>query len=73
MANKISCDNCDKNVIVNGQQTMFYYEYDVLPFPVAGAAPDKRAIICALCDDKLRKQNGLAVRSRATRDVQRRS
>ncbi len=62
MANKISCDNCDTNVIVNGQQAALYYEYDVLPFPVASVSPDKRAIICAACDAELRAKNGMPAR-----------
>lgn len=63
MASKIACDNCDADVIVNGQQIIAYYEYDVLPFPVAAASPDKRTAICVACDKKLRRKYALPPRS----------
>lgn len=67
MAKKVSCDNCDADVIVNGQQILAYYEYDALPFPVATASPDRRAIICVLCDKKLRRQHALPPRGASGR------
>lgn len=62
MASKIACDNCDRDVIVNGKQTMLYYEYDALPFSIVAQTPGRRTVICAECDDRLRKQNGLTTR-----------
>ena len=64
MAKKVVCDNCGADVIVDGQQRSFYYEYDTLPFSVANRdSDDEQAIVCTSCDVKLRRQNKLPARA----------